>query len=105
MPATTEAARDAFVAASIGDSPAFDLPHSRDELRQLEGMAWRIVTEANRDADEIEAMDYGRANRMLVDRLSVALLKAEALDAYLTSEAVGVVVAEIREAFALRVAA
>lgn len=98
---------DTFITAvrESTDFPAFDVPHARDELRQLEQMAWRFVQEANREADEIEAMDYGRANRLPVDRLSKALLKAEAYDSELTSDAVGVIYAEIKNHFAMQVAA
>ena len=99
-------AADTFITAvrESTDFPAYDVPHARDELRVLEGMARRIIRTACETVDDFAAVSYGNTERP-TDAMNIALMMAESLDAHLTSDAVGVIYAEIKSHFAVREAA
>lgn len=99
MAATTEVA-EAFVEAAAGDAPAYNAPYSRADLRKLEDTAHDLMGMVEIFASRIEGLNNARAGFGHVSRQDLALCMAEMLDPHLTSEAVGVVFAEIRAAFA-----
>jgi hypothetical protein len=88
-----DAARD-YLKSIQGD--AGSAPESSDELRVLWAIAFDIRQTAERCAERLNANVNLRANFQTVDPSEVALMMAETLDWAMASEAMGVIVAELK---------
>lgn len=84
--------------ASGSEAPGFDFTYALNEADELVRIGQDFRDFFARQARRIAALDYGRANRRAVQIEDTALTAVDALDPYLTSEALAVIYAGVRAA-------
>lgn len=82
--------------ASGGEAPGFDFTYALNEADELVRIGQDFRDFFARQARRIAALDYGRSNRRQVNIEDTALTAVDALDPYLTSEALAVIYAAVR---------